>query len=52
MQACGCGWLFPRTKVLFPAFRSLLRPGKHRAKDGTVVLVTSLEKLYRVFERC
>ena len=39
-------------QVLFPALRTLLRPGKPRAKDGSVILVTSLERLYRVFERC
>lgn len=38
--------------VLFPAMKVFLRPSRSRATDGTVILVTSLEKLYRVFERC
>jgi DNA mismatch repair protein MLH1 len=40
------------TQVLFPALRTKLRPTRERATDGTLVLVTALEKLYRIFERC
>lgn len=39
------------TQVLFPALRTLRAPRKH-ATDGTFVQVASLEKLYRIFERC
>ncbi|KAK9796301.1 hypothetical protein WJX73_009226 [Symbiochloris irregularis] len=38
--------------VLFPALRLFLKPGRHRAADGSVVELTRLEKLYRIFERC
>lgn len=38
--------------VLIPALRLFLVPGKQRAGDGTVVELTRLENLYRVFERC
>ena len=38
--------------VLCPLLRCHYKPPKGRAKDGAVVLLTSLEKLYRVFERC
>jgi hypothetical protein len=39
-------------QVLLPAMRSHLRPARQRATDGTFVQVASLEKLYRIFERC
>jgi hypothetical protein len=38
--------------VVLPALRAFLRPARQRARDGSVVLVTSMERLYRTFERC
>jgi hypothetical protein len=38
--------------VLMPAVKAMYRPPKERARDGSVLLLTSMEKLYRVFERC
>jgi len=38
--------------VVMPAVKSMYRPPKSRARDGSVLLLTSMEKLYRVFERC
>ncbi len=38
--------------VLFPAMRALLKPQARRARDGSCLLLTSMERLYRVFERC
>ncbi|KAL0034722.1 hypothetical protein WJX77_003881 [Trebouxia sp. C0004] len=38
--------------VIFPAMRMFLKPGRHRATDGSVVELTRLEKLYKIFERC
>ncbi|WIA11054.1 hypothetical protein OEZ85_011206 [Tetradesmus obliquus] len=32
--------------------QAMYRPPKERARDGSVLLLTSMEKLYRVFERC
>jgi hypothetical protein len=42
------GW----SQVLMPSFKMFLNPSSKRARDGSVVLLTSMEKLYRVFERC
>jgi hypothetical protein len=38
--------------VVCPLLRCHFKPPMGRAKDGAVVLLTSLERLYRVFERC
>ncbi|KAL3026511.1 hypothetical protein AAZX31_04G235000 [Glycine max] len=38
--------------VLFPSMRLFFKPPASMATDGTFVQVTSLEKLYKIFERC
>jgi DNA mismatch repair protein MLH1 len=38
--------------VLFPAFKRLLKPTTRMVSDGSFVNVASLDKLYKVFERC
>ncbi|KAJ3683223.1 hypothetical protein LUZ60_013450 [Juncus effusus] len=38
--------------VLFPSMRLFLKPPKCMATNGTFVQVASLDKLYKVFERC
>ncbi|KAL3845674.1 hypothetical protein ACJIZ3_003077 [Penstemon smallii] len=38
--------------VLLPSMRLFLKPPTSMATDGTFVKVASLEKLYRIFERC
>lgn len=38
--------------VLFPSMRLFLKPPNVMATNGTFVQVASLEKLYRIFERC
>ena len=38
--------------VIFPALRTQLKPSTKRATDATIVQVASLEKLYKIFERC
>ncbi|KAI8475935.1 MAG: hypothetical protein J3K34DRAFT_517092 [Monoraphidium minutum] len=60
--ADAVAWLAPHRRlperewaarhVVFPAMKALLRPRPGRARDGTFVLLTSMERLYRVFERC
>ncbi|KYQ91477.1 MutL DNA mismatch repair protein [Tieghemostelium lacteum] len=37
--------------LIFPSFRNLYPP-KKLSNDGTVIQITSLEMLYKVFERC
>jgi DNA mismatch repair protein Mlh1 C-terminus len=39
-------------QVVLPAMRSFLVPGRERATDGSVVELTRLEQLYKIFERC
>lgn len=38
--------------VLFPSLRLFFKPPNSMATNGTFVQVASLEKLYRIFERC
>ncbi|XP_010272554.1 PREDICTED: DNA mismatch repair protein MLH1 isoform X2 [Nelumbo nucifera] len=38
--------------VLFPSMRLFLKPPNSMATNGTFVQVTSMEKLYKIFERC
>ncbi|KMT20165.1 hypothetical protein BVRB_1g001770 isoform A [Beta vulgaris subsp. vulgaris] len=38
--------------ILVPAMRLFLKPPKSMANNGTFVQVASLEKLYKIFERC
>jgi DNA mismatch repair protein MLH1 len=38
--------------VLMPAIKYMYKPPQERARDGSVLLLTSMQKLYRVFERC
>ncbi|XP_021287989.1 DNA mismatch repair protein MLH1 isoform X2 [Herrania umbratica] len=38
--------------VLFPSMRLFLKPPTSMAVNGTFVRVASLEKLYKIFERC
>ncbi|KAK6940344.1 DNA mismatch repair protein Mlh1, C-terminal, partial [Dillenia turbinata] len=38
--------------VLFPSIRLFLKPPTSMATNGTFVQVASLEKLYKIFERC
>ncbi|XP_052201130.1 DNA mismatch repair protein MLH1 isoform X2 [Diospyros lotus] len=38
--------------VLFPSMRLFLKPPTSLAANGTFVQVASLEKLYKIFERC
>ena len=44
----GCVFM----QVLFPAMRMFLKPGRQRASDGSMVELTRLERLYKIFERC
>ena len=48
----GAGRAWVARHVVLPALRAFLRPARQRARDGSVVLVTSMERLYRTFERC
>lgn len=38
--------------IIFPEFRKNLNPPAELANDGTFLKMTSLQELYRVFERC
>ncbi|KAG6706748.1 hypothetical protein I3843_07G229700 [Carya illinoinensis] len=38
--------------VLFPSMRLFFKPPSSMATNGTFVRVASLEKLYKIFERC
>uniref|UniRef100_A0A5B7C0A9 Putative MUTL isoform 1 n=1 Tax=Davidia involucrata TaxID=16924 RepID=A0A5B7C0A9_DAVIN len=38
--------------VLFPSMKLFFKPPNSMATDGTFVQVASLEKLYKIFERC
>lgn len=38
--------------VLFPSMRLFLKPPASMATNGTFIKVASLEKLYKIFERC
>ncbi|EPS70656.1 hypothetical protein M569_04102, partial [Genlisea aurea] len=38
--------------VLFPSMRLFLKPPTSMASNGTFIKVASLEKLYKIFERC
>lgn len=38
--------------VLFPSMRLFLKPPTSMATNGTFVKIASLEKLYKIFERC
>ncbi|XWS24755.1 hypothetical protein CRYUN_Cryun27aG0011000 [Craigia yunnanensis] len=38
--------------ILFPSMRLFLKPPNSMAVNGTFVRVASLEKLYKIFERC
>ena len=40
------------TQVLFPALRMFWKPSQARAQDGSMIELTRLEHLYRLFERC
>jgi hypothetical protein len=39
-------------QVVCRALRWLHKPPQQRARDGSVLLLTSMERLYKVFERC
>ena len=38
--------------IILPALRTDFTPPKKLGNDGTIVQIASLEKLYKVFERC
>lgn len=38
--------------IIFPKIRSSLQPTEKFTKDGTFIKLTSLQELYKVFERC
>ena len=38
--------------LIFPALRTEFTPPKKLGNDGTIVQIASLEKLYKIFERC
>jgi len=49
IQKNGKEWIVQH--LLFPAFSGMLPP-KSFSNDGTVIQITSLDNLYKVFERC
>lgn len=51
-QGEGRAWALEH--VIFPSLRLFLKPPRGRADraDGSVLQITTLEKLYRTFERC
>lgn len=48
----GHDWKWTTEHILLPAIKKTLLPPKHFAEDGTMLLLTSLPELYKVFERC
>ncbi|XP_066903081.1 DNA mismatch repair protein Mlh1 [Halyomorpha halys] len=48
----GHNWKWTLEHILVPALKKTLLPPKHFAEDGTMLLLTSLPDLYKVFERC
>ncbi|CAH1405931.1 unnamed protein product [Nezara viridula] len=48
----GHDWKWTVEHILVPALKKTLLPPKHFAEDGTMLLLTSLPELYKVFERC
>ncbi|XP_043663330.1 DNA mismatch repair protein Mlh1 isoform X3 [Vespula pensylvanica] len=45
-------WKYVTEHILYPAIKESLLPPKHFAHDSTILQITSLPDLYKVFERC